>query len=64
MGKFRQKSFIAFSLSGKTQSRYSVTIYEQNGKDKIVVCVYIVSSIDESIEICIDIENGRYLFAW
>ena len=38
-------------------------IYEQNIEDKIVVRGYIVSSTEESIEVCIDIENDDYLFA-
>ncbi len=38
------------------------TIYERNGTDKIAVRGYIVSVKEESIEVCIDVESGGYLF--
>ena len=59
-----QKNLLLRFLSqAKLNQDIMPTIYEQNGKDKIIVCGYIVSSTKESIEICIDIENGGYLFA-
>lgn len=59
-----QKNLLLCFLSqAKLNQDIMPTIYEQNGKDKIIVCGYIVSSTEESIEICIDIENGGYLFA-
>lgn len=54
---------LRFLSQAKLNQDIMPTIYEQNGKDKIIVCGYIVSSTEESIEICIDIENGGYLFA-
>lgn len=54
---------LRFLSQAKLNQDIMPTIYEQNGKDKIIVCGYIVSSTKESIKICIDIENGGYLFA-
>lgn len=64
IGKNLNKNHLLQFLSqAKLNQDIMPTIYEQNGEDKIVVRGYIVSSTDESIEVCIDIENGGYLFA-
>lgn len=58
-----KKHLLQFLSQAKLNQDIMPTIYEQNGEDKIVVRGYIVSSTEESIEVCIDIENGGYLFA-
>lgn len=54
--------FLRFLSQAKSNQDIMPTIYERNGKDIIAISGYIISVNEESIEVCIDIESGGYLF--
>lgn len=57
-----KEQLLKFLSQAKINQDIMPTIYERNGTDKIAVRGYIVSVKEESIEVCIDVESGGYLF--
>ncbi len=57
-----KEHLLKFLSQAKINQDIMPTIYERNGTDKIAVRGYIVSVKEESIEVCIDVESGGYLF--
>lgn len=57
-----KEHLLKFLSQAKINQDIMPTIYERNGTDKIAVRGYIVSVKEKSIEVCIDVESGGYLF--
>lgn len=53
---------LRFLSQAKINNKIMPTVYNRNGSDVVAVRGYIISDTADEIEICIDIENGGYLF--
>lgn len=57
-----QQHFLTFLSQAKINQDIMPTIYKKDGTDIVAVRGYKVSETEKDIEICIEIENGGYLF--
>ncbi len=57
-----KRHFLMFLSQAKIQQGIMPTIYDRDGSDIIAICGYIVSETDNEINVCIDTNDGGYLF--
>lgn len=57
-----KKHFLMFLSQAKLQKEIMPTIYDREGSDIIAIRGYVSSETDEEITVCIDTNNGGYLF--
>ncbi len=57
-----KRHFLMFLSKAKMQQGIMPTIYDRGGSDIIAVRGYIASETDAEINVCIDTNDGGYLF--
>lgn len=54
--------FLMFLSQAKIHKGVMLTVFDRNGSDIIAIRGYIASETDKEINICIDTDDGGYLF--
>ena len=57
-----KEHLLRFLSQAKVNNNLMPTVYNRNGSDIVAVWGYVISDTEDEIEVCIDIENGGYLF--
>lgn len=57
-----KEHLLRFLSQAKINNSLMPTVYDRNGSDIVAVRGYVISDTEDEIEVCIDIENGGYLF--
>lgn len=57
-----KRHFLMFLSQAKIQQSIMPTIYDKDGSDIIAIRGYITSETDKEINVCIDTNDGGYLF--
>lgn len=57
-----KRHFLRFLAQARININLMPTVYDRDGSDIIAVRGYVTSNTIDEIEVCIDIENGGYLY--
>lgn len=57
-----KEHLLRFLSQAKVNNNLMPTVYNRTGSDIVAVRGYVISDTEDEIEVCIDIENGGYLF--